>query len=448
MLTTHRIQSFWKQYHTLSLFCAMLLIQLFVYESIQPLFIFSIGVFLYSLQFESSEVNRNWLLYTGIFLYILYMLLHVQSILLLGFICMLLYIINRLFGGTNALPLFVALVSLPVSSTVLNLISFDLRLATTKYVTHTLQWIIPTIHSEGNIIYYNNHTFGVDDVCSGIVMLHIGLLIALLLIAYVERKLQKFASIPQLIGLLMIASVSIVISNGFRIMTIVLFQLPESNVLHEIIGIVSLVVYFALPFLMLLNWYGKKFKTKRISAVHVKPKSRQNHTLILSTTIVVVLASFYFLHQKKDIVQQYKAIEGYQLKQYQYGVAQYSNEHTLLYIKPEVPFYAANHHPRLCWKGSGYLFTNEKVTQIHGHEIITAMLKNEQGDILYSAYWFQHNEQIISNELAWRWQAMLHGTSFKMINITTASESQLNVEVSKWLNQHTSKQAKQKAFNL
>ena len=78
---------------------------------------------------------------------------------------------------------------------------------------------------------------------------------------------------------------------------------------------------------------------------------------------------------------------------------------------------------------------------IFPHELLVK--KTHKGE-----YWFQHNEQIISNELAWRWQAMLHGTSFKMINITTASESQLNVEVSKWLNQHTSKQDIQTAFNL
>jgi exosortase N len=418
---------------TTVLMCGLLFLQLFVYESINPLLIFSVLIFSYSLRFDASLKIPRWHLYVGLFLFATFMILRIQSLFLLGFVFVFLFILQNGRGRINALPICVGLLALPVTGTILNLISFNIRLITTRFVSTLLKLVAREISFEGNIIYYNNQAFGVDDVCSGIVMLQIGLLMALFLISYIERKYRVQVSMIQLLALLSFATLSILISNVFRIIAIVLFRLEDESVWHEFIGVISLVLYFAMPFYFILEKWASRFKSFQVIDNNPNKQSRVLVPSLIILTSIMVVASFFFLQQKKEVVLSLKVINGYQMWNFKYGVVQYSNANALIYVKPEVPFYAANHHPRLCWKGSGYAFTHEKMLNIEGHQIITAELKNQNKEILYSAYWFQHGQDIVSGDLDWRWNSLKKGISYKMINITASSEVQLHQEINRWI---------------
>lgn len=422
-----------KRYKWIVVLILLLIPQLYVYESINAYFIFSMAVFAFSIKTIEQKNNSIWLCLFGMILYVLYLLLQVQSVFLLGYIFLLLVLITYTIGRVNMLPLFVAITSLPFSNTVLNLLSFDIRLQTTRLVTKALNTIVKDVVQVGNVIEYQQMEFSVDDVCAGISMLQVGLLIAFAIIAYYEFQRKKCASFIQLIVLTCLALCMLLLSNALRIFSMVLFHIPEQASFHEILGLISFVVYFILPYVFILrlisNYFSKKIKTENIHQnIH-----KFNTYLILGSTACMVIFSFYVLKQKKSVEIVHHAIEGYELKSCKYGVAQYSNDKTLLYLKPEIPFYAANHHPRLCWKGSGYFFTNEKYKTIGNKKIVTALLKNDKGDLLYTAYWFQYKQHITSNELTWRWEAMLHHHAYELVNISCGNEKDLMEELSKWI---------------
>jgi exosortase N len=432
-MLSEKLNLHFSRYKYVWLLLMLFLIQLYFYQSINPVFLFSSAVFIFSVRSVGTCVNHPAYMLMGLVLCVLYIFVKVQSIYIVGMVFLLMYLLNLTISRTNILPVFVALVALPITNTVLNLLSFDLRLFTTQIVARSLKVILKQVQFEGNIIYYKQHEYGVDDVCAGISMLQIGMIIALMIIAYFERKANKTATVLQISLLMSIAIVLIIVSNVFRIFTIVLFNIDEKSLVHEFAGIISLALYFAWPFYFIVKkMIGSLRETPAIVTAITKSYAGYK-IMVVVVTLLISIYSLYVLSQKKSVTFEHRQIAGYQLKQFQYGVAQYSNAHVLLYIKPEVPFYAADHHPRICWKGSGYKFTKEKVMHVKGHQIVTAQLINSEQAQLYSAYWFQHNQHITSNELTWRWNALLHQYNYEMINITAATQADLDKEIVKWL---------------
>jgi exosortase N len=422
-----------KKYIPVFLLLAIAFPQLYFYETLESFFLFSMAIFIFSISKLSEPIEKPCLLYCGLLFYLAYYFLQIQSLFLFGFSFLLLYIINFKIGRVNNLPLFVALVALPVSGTVLNLISFDLRLFTTKIVATILSTCLTNASYEGNIIHYGNFEYGVDDVCSGIAMLHIGFLIALMLLAFIEKKKRKTVRNWQIVCLLSIAFLFILIANIFRIVILVVFKLAETSALHEVIGLVSLLIYFALPFYFICNRFARHFFViEHKPILHIKYINAKI-TLVVITCLATMLFSIFVLKNRTTVRTYAKNIEGYELKNLKFGVSQYSNANVLIYVKPEVPFYAADHHPKLCWKGSGYKFTNEKMREINGHTIVLAQLVNARNEKMYSAYWFQHNNFISSDELTWRWDAMIHRHKYQMINVTCTKEIELENEIRKFI---------------
>lgn len=419
----------WPLVLAILLFC-----QLAFYGSVTPLLFFAALVFGYSLRFVETGIRYPQLLIAAIILIMLYSVLKVQSIFIPAFVVLILCMLQLCRGSTNALPFFVAITALPISATVLQLLSFDLRLWSTATVARVLNAITNDVSHEGNIIYYHQHEFGVDDVCSGITMLQTGLILALMLIAVYEHRSEKTASVMQIILLMMVASVLILLSNLFRIFIIVLFSIPDDTLMHEVVGLLSMLIYFALPFSWLLRRFARRFKSYPLAERPSLFAFRGLKSMLLLLGLSLCCFSFYVAEKKRSNAM-VNSIEkpGYNRKQFQYGVMQYSRPGSLVYIKPEVPFYAASHHPRICWQGSGYRFTKEKMIKINECEIVCARLLNDNGSILYAAYWFQHQQKVTGNELAWRLDAMVHGHGYQMINVTTADSSALAQEVAEWL---------------
>jgi exosortase N len=388
---------------------------------------------MYSVLYTGSRKHLPAYLAAGILVFALYYFLKVQSLFILGFACFLMYALNATAGKTNSLPLFVAVAALPVTATLLNLISFDLRLLTTRLVVFCLHLLTQQVYAEGNTIHFRQHEYGVDDVCSGITMLQTGIIMALMLIAFFEKKENRPASVLQIVWLGVVACGLIFISNIFRIFIVVIFALPANTVTHEAAGIVAMIVYFALPFYFIVMKAAGGFPTLKPDQAPSVSSTLKYLPLVLLLTSTTVIYSALVLKNKRQIRVDSPVIPGYTLTSYEYGVAQYSNAKALLYVKPDVAFYAADHHPRLCWKGGGFQFTKEKYLVIRGHTVVSALLINQQGEQLYSAYWFQSGQHITSDELKWRWNALVHGSVWKMINITTSTLPDLYLELDRWL---------------
>jgi len=429
------VTTFFRNYQQVLLLVLIFILQLFLYDSLQPVFLFSAAVFIYSIQYNGSRMHLPAYLAAGILLFALYYFLKVQSVFIMAFTCLLMYALNATGGKTNKLPLFVAMAALPVTATLLNLISFDLRLLTTRVVVFCLHSLTPQVSAEGNIIHFRQHEYGVDDVCSGITMLQTGIIMAMMMIAFFEKKENRPASVPQIIMLGAAAGGLIFMSNIFRIFMVVIFALPSNTVIHEIAGIVAMIVYFALPFYFIVKRAARGFPLIKPDPAASVSSSVRYMPLVLLLTMASGIYSVYVLKEKRQMPVESAAIPGYTLAHFQYGVAQYSNTRALLYVKPDVAFYAADHHPRLCWKGGGYQFTKEKYIDIRGHRIVTALLINQQGEQLYSAYWFQSGQNITADEWEWRWNALVHGNAWKMINITTSTLPDLYHELGSWLPQ-------------
>ncbi|MEL7222467.1 MAG: hypothetical protein AAGJ93_14185, partial [Bacteroidota bacterium] len=90
------------------------------------------------------------------------------------------------------------------------------------------------------------------------------------------------------------------------------------------------------------------------------------------------------------------------------------------------------HDPRICWRGSGYEFTKIATHQHSDHLIYQAVLEQENAT-LYTAWWYDSGFHKTVNEWTWRWATLSQKERFYLVNVTAASEEELQTLIAKWL---------------
>ncbi|NJO91209.1 MAG: hypothetical protein HC831_21280 [Chloroflexia bacterium] len=116
-------------------------------------------------------------------------------------------------------------------------------------------------------------------------------------------------------------------------------------------------------------------------------------------------------------------IDGFQCNLLDNGVAQFTNDSALIYIKPIPNFYSADHTPMICWKGSGYQLQNQQKMQVGSHEVYFAELVLENSKPLYTAWWYSNGKHITINQLDWRWRLIKGEENFSLVNVTCEKEN-------------------------
>ncbi|MEO7976719.1 exosortase N [Flavobacterium sp.] len=297
--------------------------------------------------------------------------LHFQALSL--FICLIYYSFTRKFS-------FIAFICLFLFSSVFdqlfNYLTVEIKQELCYNVYLTLRNFIEIEKIEGVNFYINNSKISVDTACMGLSMFKTGLLIGAFLLTLEERKYQKFFSIIQILLFCLLLVVLNIISNYFRIITLILFNCTEENALHHTIGIICLLFYQILPMLLLIRFF--KPGTKQIIENSISPKLLP---VIITTGILFITSLEIKKEQTQNILEnlnpKYNIHKGIWINE---EVFKISTVEKLTYIKTPA------HKPLICWTGNGYKIIESKKITRNNEEIW--FVKIEKGDVRYFSYWW------------------------------------------------------------
>ena len=372
-------------------------------------------------------------------------------------VCLLLYIWESRQGRLNNMPLFLFGVLSFLVQQVLNNWSFPIRLQLSALAGKVIGFLGYPITVTGNLIYLDGQPFSVDPACMGLKMMVTAQLLALVIFAYFERKNKlvfSFSSIA--FGLIGVIALTI-LANFIRLLALIIFKIMPENPLHDIIGLVSLIVYALLPF-----YFGVQFlvQKSRVSIISSSGSSSSTSYRILSKYLIrqisnilrishfenvrfatIVLLSSLFLYQgvqsKQPIplfAQPYPTEKFTNFKQSttKNGMLKLENDSTLVYIKPPVSFFQGSHDPRVCWQGSGYTFQHIQVEKIGPTQIYTAILKH-QDEQFYTAWWYDNLQHTTIEEWQWRLEGLQGQNGYFLVNVSSLDKNILINEIRKLL---------------
>ncbi|MDX5443300.1 MAG: exosortase N [Hymenobacteraceae bacterium] len=394
-----------------------------------------LGLFL--LPFAANPDYRprsSWLLLCGSLLFLIAAAyLQVTTFYFLGFVLAAWFLASSFLGNISVYPALLLLVASPSFNYAAKTGSFPLRLFLSEIAANVLSLAGLSTEAAGNIILVNQTEFSVDPACAGLSMLTFSMMIAVLMLAQMQKLYRKRLSL-WVVMCLMAAMVLLNLgSNLIRIIVLVLFEILPDNPFHDVVGIACLVVYAVLPFYFLSRFVYGKLPVQQNALSAAKPAS-----LLLPANLVLVAVLFVsglVVQQKKEIkavTSAAKHYNGFEQQVLQDGVLKLSSKEALIYIKPVKAFYSTEHHPMICWEGSGYLFKHIKEQQYNGQTIFTGTLQKGK-EKLVTAWWMENDSHRTISQLDWRWRMLQGEPGFNLVNVTTANNADLNAVLDKVL---------------
>jgi len=267
----------------------------------------------------------------------------------------------------------------------------------------------------------------------GLNMLLVSLIIALLLLAFQERKRQQTLPVYRIV-LVLLATLGLnLFCNLIRIVLLVGFRLLPDNPLHDAVGMACLLTYVVLPL-----WYlaplvfvrpdflpnpAKRFSVSMQWNVAWKWTSRGWIHMVL---LVLALGRGWTWQGRHGC----RTRTGFELpaRSSGGGVYKYSKKEALLYVKPVAAFFDAEHTPLICWQGSGYVFKKIGQHRCAGLDIYTGVL--QKGDEkIYTAWWFDNGQHKTISQTDWRWRMGRGEASFSLINLNADRQEVLMKEM-------------------
>lgn len=357
-------------------------------------------------------------------------LIPVKTLVFAALLFGLLFLLESTQGKVSFYLLFLLLLLSPAFRYFSNFFGFPIRLWLSQVAGEMVGFTGQKVEVLGNIIVLNGQEFAVDPACTGLNMLTVSLLLSLFILAFYQRKTGSGNSFVLVAGVLLLTFGLNIAANLFRIVLLVLFKIPAGNLFHDLVGMACLVLYVVLPLLWLLP---KLQFTKKLPELATEiPEGKRSFFapetglglgfLLFSATVLV---SFKTTETKASLAQQENrlALSGFRKGMMQENITRFENEKALIYVKP-VHFYSAEHNPTVCWTGSGYEFTRIRKQTWQGKEIYTGVLQKDS-DKLYTAWWFDKGQTKTISHAQWRWKAFRESTQFNLINVTAATEAEL-----------------------
>lgn len=332
--------------------------------------------------------------------------LHFLSILL--FLCLLFYSFTQRFS-------YIALICLLLFSTLFNKffehLTTEIKQNLCVLVYFSLKNILVIDKIEGVNFYINQSKITIDTACMGLAMFKTGLLTAAVLLTLEEKKQHKYFSICSIIGFSVVVILLNILSNYFRIISLILLHCTQENPLHHAVGLLCFLVYQVAPMLFIVRF----FKPKK--SISIPEKNESNPILILIALIVIVATSFEVQKkQNSDILQnlnpKYNLSKGVWVT---HEVFKIQNLKELIYIK------TPSHKPLICWTGSGYTITNCKELTLNKEKIWCVQM--EKNNIKYQSFWwYECGEKKYTSFINVMWMKLMYNQPIRLINVTKQVE--------------------------
>ncbi|MDR6763966.1 exosortase N [Flavobacterium sp. 2755] len=372
--------------------------------------IFSILLFLYAGRKTALKISYPLLGLIFLLEFISFRLhtksLHFHALLL--FACFVYYSFTQKFS-------FIAFICLFLFSSIFdqlfNYLTVEIKQALCYGVYLTLKKFIPITKIEGVNFYINNAKISIDTACMGLSMFKTGLLFGAFLLTLEERKNQKYFNILEILLFCCVIVVLNIISNYFRIITLVLFNCTEENILHHTIGIMCFVFYQIVPLLFLIRFFNPKKES--IAGNSFFPK-------LLPMIIAAGILFITSLEIKKE--QNYSLLENlspnYNIKKGVWvnnEVFKIAAPETLIYIKTPI------HKPLICWTGNGYKIIESKEIMRSNEKIW--LTKLEKNNIRYFSYWwYEYDNKKYTSLTEVLLLKLFHNKTVRLINETSIKE--------------------------
>jgi exosortase N len=344
-----------------------------------------------------------------------------------------LFIVESYLGKVNWLPVCMIFLLSPVFEFAANVFSFPIRLELTSWAGQMMNRVLGHVTVEGNMIFCNGNEFSVDPACMGLNMMITSLVLQLVVIAMYQRKYKLQLVWWQVTGLLMVAFVLNVISNLFRIISLVWFNILPGTYMHDVVGVACLLLYVIVPVLVLtqlvIRYKGRPVALQPHKTTPFPWEKRVGIHLVLLS--LICWAAGTVVNKKKAIDNSsatVTSINGYETTRVTAEIVKLQNSQSLIYIKHIPGFYNADHHPMICWRGSGYLFKQVKQETIGKQFVYTALLENGK-DHLYTAWWYDNGARRTIDQLSWRSQMLSGARSYSVVNVTAENKQQLIREI-------------------
>ncbi|OXA77062.1 exosortase N [Flavobacterium aquidurense] len=343
--------------------------------------IFSIALFF--IGGRKTSLNLNYPLFAMIFiLEFISFRLYTKSVHFLAlalFICLLYYNITKKFS-------FIAFICILLFSSLFNTffeyLTTEIKQSLCYYVYLTLKNFIPINKIEGVNFYINNAKITIDTACMGLSMFKTGLLSGSLLLTLEEKKQQKYFSILQIFLFSCVLIALNIISNYFRIITLILFNCTDENALHHSIGILCFLFYQILPMLFIVRFF--KPKEEEIK----RNKSHYPIFFIFIGSLVLVITSVEIKKEQpynllENLSTEYPIKKGVWINKEVFKII---TSKKLIYIKTPA------HNPLICWTGTGYkIIESQKVKK--GNNIIWRVKMEKDNTQYYSYWWYECNRK-------------------------------------------------------
>jgi exosortase N len=356
-----------------------------------------------------------------------YYFLHVKVLFFLALGSLFLFSIESCIGKIGLLPFLFMIVVSPAMHYLVNISTFSIRLELSKWTAEILNFLGTQVINHGNyFVLADGTSFSVDTACIGLNMFNTGLCLALLILGSREQKTGKSATITSIALVFLFAVMLLVLSNFTRMIGIVFLRAMPETFLHDAIGIISLVLYTAVPV-----YYLSGFLIKRYGKIYAESSSpfRFNRKKVFAAIGLCLLIFFADLQVRNYISQTIKdeklsklEIAGFVKTVKEDGVMEFRKDSVLIYIKPANKSYESDHPPNMCWQGSGFSMEEISETKCCGYSIYRARLK-KKNKTQYTAWWYDNGSNKTISQWEWRFSK---GEPYRTFNVTAASEQELD----------------------
>lgn len=372
----------------------------------------------------------------------IHMVLGLQVALLMCIGACIWWAIEAHVGKVSYLPLMIWGLISPAISSWLSAFTFPLRLEMGLLTARNLQLLGMDVTAEGSHFMVNGQLYTVEEACVGVHTLLTGLILMTLIFAYFEKKQAISFSLPELSVGYTLAGLIALVANLIRIHLLVIFRSPPHTFSHELLGILTILWSIVLP-LWLMTWIYTRFLRRRTSPLAPGTKPLWGiftqarpwfQTLRMTQYVVLIGLGFYTLnyhYTEARVVQSESTpfvLEGWEHEKVFGRIAKYSQEDALVYLKPPVPPWRADHSPLICWKGSGFEFSHIRRTHIGGFEVLQAQIIKESS-ILYTCWWYDNGHTQTTRQWEWRKLTLGGAAPFHMLSVTATSMENLSQKV-------------------
>lgn len=329
-------------------------------------------------------------------------------------------------GKLNEMAFYALLFYLPITRSFFMLFGFYIRLEITKWAAKLISLFYPVVSFDGTQIFNAGEQFSVDTGCMGLRLVITGFLLTLLILNQTAQSL-KIKLKPRVVSLFLFLSfLLIILGNFFRIVMLILLKSAEGTMSHEMIGIVTLIVFHLIPMVFLIRYTLKKNWVIDDRPLHTKNKYHSVAQISLFVVSILMVAQLFIdtkQRQKEEITYTFN---GYTASKSIDGIVTYRRGNSIFTIKPINPLSFSNHHPMMCWRGDGFEISNEANSKIGENECMRATLKSTSQNSLNTVWWYTNTiDFVTTSELEWRYRAVFKQEPFYILNFTSVNNDDL-----------------------